>query len=434
MLPNKKIFCSTPWYEIHVYWDGSYGLCCQEDHKIYKSGNYNVANMTIDEWFNSEPVKNFRTRILTDNPLSECVRCYNDEKHNGNSRRFKSNQKSVIFTRSAFAESVEQSPGYSSFLHSAHNNGHTTTHPIDIHIDLGNFCNLACKMCNPRTSSTIASQHVKWGMLEDKQYLGQDWTKNTTVWNNFKQQLLNIPGLNNIHFMGGETLLTDRLEDLVDTFIEHQRFEVCLSFVTNGTVYKPQLIKKLKKFRRVGFEISIETLDQRNSYIRQGTNTDQVMQNINRYLEHCNEHSITVCLRPAPQLLSVGGYIDLLKFAMNNKLVVKSVLCTKPKFLSIEILPPELKSFYLKQYREFVESIEGIVDSDYNASDPNNYALIVKEQANLCIGILETPSPVDIDQQLQKFVDHCRKWDQVYKLDARELYPELVPILDRYGY
>jgi hypothetical protein len=259
--PNKNIFCNTPWYELHIYWDGSLGTCCQEAHKLYPDldRQYNIATMSILDWFNSEPAQKFRTGVLGNQRLTECRRCYVEEDHAGNSRRLKSNQKSVIFTRTAFTESFQQSPGYTKFLHSANNQGHTTTVPIDMHIDLGNFCNLACKMCNPKASSTIASQQVQWGIESSKQYLGTDWTRDQVVWNNFKKQLLELPGLNNIHFMGGETLLTPRFEDFVDTMIEHKSFDLCFSFVTNGTVFKPTLMDKLKQFRRVGIEISIET-------------------------------------------------------------------------------------------------------------------------------------------------------------------------------
>lgn len=434
MLANKRIFCNTPWYELHIYWDGSFGICCQESHKLYSTGNFNVATMSIADWFNSDPVKSFRTAMFGDQPLSACDRCYKEEQHGGNSRRVRSNQKSVIFTTQAFDNSFVQSPGHNKFAHSAHNNGHTVTHPIDLHIDLGNYCNLACKMCNSQASSTIASQTVKWGVSQDKKYLGQDWTRDQSVWNNFKQQLLEIPGLNNIHLMGGETLLTDRFEDLVDFMTLHQRFDLCFSFVTNGTVYKPALIEKLKKFKRVGLEISIETLDARNAYIRQGTDTNEVLKNIDRYLAQCNGHSVTVSLRPAPGLLSVGSYIDLLKFAINKKLVVKSNLCYTPRFLSIEVLPDAVKSLYISQYRAFMDSIQQNINGDYNASDPNNFQAIVKHQANLCMGMLETPAPPDIDQQLKLLVDHCHKWDQVYNLNARELYPELNLIWDQYGY
>jgi MoaA/NifB/PqqE/SkfB family radical SAM enzyme len=176
-VPNQQIFCNTPWYELHIYWDGSLGICCQEDHKLYESGDeYNIARMTIADWFNSEPVRSFRQQVLGDEPVSACRRCWTEEQLGGNSRRFKSLQKSAVFMQ-AFDASFEQSPGRVHFDAS----GMTNTHPIDIHIDLGNYCNLACKMCDPQASSVIASQQVQWGIESSRQYLGTDWTKNTTV-------------------------------------------------------------------------------------------------------------------------------------------------------------------------------------------------------------------------------------------------------------
>jgi len=436
MLANRKIFCNTPWYEIHIYWNGSFGICCQEAHKLHANDQkYNIASMTIMDWFNSEPAKNFRSRMLRDSKNSECQRCYNEENNNGNSRRLKSNMKSVIFTRSAFDDSFLQSPGQKHFAHSFDNQGHTNTYPIDLHIDLGNYCNLACKMCNSSASSTIASQNVKWGIESDRQYLGSDWTKNNDVWNNFKQQILSIPNLNNIHFMGGETLLTNRFEDFVDTMIKHQRYELCFSFVSNGTVYNPGLVEKLKKFRRVGFEISIESLEQHNSYVRQGTDTNQVLRNINRYLEHCNNSSITVALRPAPSLLTVGSYISLLEFSLARGLIVKSNFCFRPRFLNIEILPKSIKELYKQRYVDFLKQFDNLsTDIDYNASDPHQHHLVIKEQAQLCLALLNSPTPGDSDQQLKDLVEHCRRWDKIYHLDAKKLYPELQEVWDRYAY
>ena len=436
-MPNPSIFCNTPWYEIHIYWDGSLGICCQEDHKLYAKSDrqYNIASMSILEWFNSDPVRQFRSNIVGDHPLTECRRCYTEEDHAGNSRRLKSNQKSVIFTRTAFDASFKQSPGHDKFLHSANNQGHTTTMPIDLHIDLGNFCNLACKMCNAGASSSIASQEVRWGIESSRQYLGTDWTRDQTVWNNFKQQLLALPGLNNIHLMGGETLLTARFEDLVDFMIEHERFDLCFSFVTNGTIFRPDLLNKLKQFRRVGIEVSIETVDEHNAYQRQGTDTDMVLKNIEQYKKWCNGSSITVALRPAPSLLSIGYYTGLLQYALNNQLIVKSNLCYDPRFLSAEILPETVKKQYQVAYLELLDQLSDIaVESDYNASDPNNYKHAIKEQAQMCLDVLQTPPPADSEFELERMVRHCERWDQVYGYDARKLYPEFNKILDRYGY
>ena len=391
--------------------------------------------MSILDWFNSEPVRQFRSNMLLDQPLTACQRCYTEEDHNGNSRRLKSNQKSVIFTRAAFADSFQQSPGHDKFEHSSNNQGHTNTVPIDMHIDLGNFCNLACKMCNPQASSVIASQEVRWGVESSRQYLGTDWTRDLDVWNRFKQQLLDLPGLNNIHFMGGETLLTPRFEDLVDFMIEHQRFDLCFSFVTNGTVFRPQLLDKLKQFRRVGIEISIETVDEHNTYQRQGTDTDLVLKNIDQYLALCNGSSITVALRPAPSLLSMGYYPGLLEYALNRQLIVKSNLCYSPRFLSAEILPETIKKQYQTAYLNLLSKLDNVaVDSDYNASDPNNYKQVIKEQIKMCLSVLQTPTPQDSEQQLEAMVRHCERWDQVYGYNAQQLYPEFHQILNQHGY
>ena len=429
-MPNQKIFCSTPWYELHIYWDGSLGICCQESHKLYNDRSYNIATTTIAEWFNSDPVKHFRQGVLGDRPVSACSRCYQEESVGGNSRRFKSNQKSVIFQQ-AFADSFEQSPGRKHFDLS----GTTSTHPIDIHVDLGNYCNLACKMCNPQASSTIASQQVKWGIESSRQYLGTDWTQNDSVWNSFLQQLLNIPKLNNIHFMGGETLLTQRFEDFVNHMIAHNRLDVCFSFVTNGTKFKPELMNKLKKFRRVGIEVSIETVDSHNSYQRQGTDTDQVMANLDRYLDQCNGSNITLTVRPAVSALTIGYFPGLLEYCLDKNLIVKSLLVTDPRFLNAVILPDTVKQQYLEHYQVLLYRLNSVqVLRDYNASDPNNHHMIVKEQVQMCMNILRQPAPPDAEKQRKLMVDHCRKWDQVYGYNARALYPELVEVWTQYDY
>lgn len=425
-----------PWYGLHIYWDGSFGICCSEDHKAYTtaSSEYNISCMSIRDWFNSEPIRKFRMSILQDQKLSACRGCYLEEQHSGHSRRFTENQKSVIFTQ-AFNDSFAQSPGHKYFEHSAITDGFTNTMPVDLHINLGNFCNLGCKMCNAEASSTIASQEVKWGLVKSKPYLGTDWTRDTAVWNSFKQQLLDIEGLKNIHFMGGETLLTDRLEDLVDTMIEHKRFDLCFSFVTNGTVFKPAVLDKLKLFKRVGIEISIETLTEHNAYQRQGTNTAEVLANIKQYQTWCNNSSITITLRSAPSLLTIGYYHTLLEFALEQKFLIRSNLCYTPEFLYAIHLPVAVKKQYIKKYTELISKLDTMsVDTDFNTSDPHNYVMVVKKEAIMCIDLLSQCASVDSDKQLRLMVEHCCKWDRVYQLDARTLYPELAEVWDRYAY
>ena len=434
---NKNIFCNTPWYEIHIYQDGRLGICCQEAHHLYDKAEdqYNIRTMSISDWVNSDPVKQFRYSMTQNKKHTACQRCYYEEMHQGHSRRLNSLQKSAIFVRQAFYDSLEQSPGYPVFAHSDSNQGHTITSPIDLHVDLGNYCNLACKMCNQGASSTIAMQNYKWGDQDAKRFIGTDWTKDLQAWNRFKNELLEMPGLHNVHFMGGETLISNRFEDFIDTMIANQRFNLCFSFVSNGTTFNESLMKKLLQFERVGIEISIETVDDHNAYQRQGTDTKLVLDNIKKYMDFCNGTSITVAVRPAMSLLTIGYYTTLLQYATDNNFIVKSNVVINPRFLSAEILPNDVKQHYAEKYKVFLEQFADIdSNKDYNVSDPTNHRAVIKEQALQCLSVLQTSTPRDSELQLAQMVAHCKKWDSVYNYNARQLYPEFKEIFDRYGY
>ena len=331
----------------------------------------------------------------------------------------------------AFEPSWQQSPG----RHHFQEHGWTDSHPVDLHIDLGNYCNLACKMCNPQASSTIAAQHVKWGITHSERYLGTDWTRDPKVWTNFKDQLLTIPQLNNIHFMGGETLLTARFEDLVDHFLAHGRTDVCFSFVTNGTVFREALISKLSQFKRVGIEVSIETTDAANAYQRQGTDTDVVLENISRYQTLTNGTNITVTLRPAPSALTIGSYHTLLRYALDHGFNIKSNLVYDPRYLAAEILPRQIRQSYWSRYQDLVDRVQHItLNRDYNASNPHNAQANVAFELRMVESVLHSEDAEDSDSALAQLISHCGRWDQIYALNARELYPEWTNILDRYGY
>jgi hypothetical protein len=216
---------------------------------------------------------------------------------------------------------------------------------------------------------------------------------------------------------------------------EHKKFDQCFSFVSNGTVYKPELMAKLSKFKRVGIEISIESLGPQNAYVRQGTNTEQVLKNIELYNSWCNESSITIAIRTAPGLLSIGTYTDLLRYCLQNKFIVKSNMIDGPQYLNIIVLPDHIKAAYLPAFDQLLEELAAVnATADYNASDPNNVSQVIKDQVTQCRVALLTPQPSDADQQLDQLVQQCKKWDQVYKLNAREIYPELAEIWDRHGY
>ena len=438
-MPSKEIFCNSPWYELQIYWDGSYSFCCAEDHKPYpedQSHIYNVRNMSIRSWFDSEPMRQARSMMFGQTHNSACKNCYVEEDNSASSRRHRCNQKSVIFTRGNFFESYLQSPHYPKFDHSNNHQGAYDGMPVDLHIDLGNYCNLTCKMCVPEASSSIAVQYVKWGIESAKQYVGTDWTRDSVVWNRVLDELLEIPNLKNIHFMGGETLITPKFEEFVDFMLAHRRTDLHFSFVTNGTKFNAGLMKKLTQFKRVGIEVSIESTTKHNAYQRQGTDTDMVLQNIEKYIALSN-NNITVTIRPAIGLLTIGYYHTLLRYCLEKKLLIKGLIVYDPSYFEIKLLPENIKQQYQLKYQELIKEFaldQENIYADYNESDPHQVKRVIANQAIQCINLLSTPAPADSETQLNDMVAWCRRWDQVHKYNALELYPELADIFVKHGY
>jgi sulfatase maturation enzyme AslB (radical SAM superfamily) len=291
-------------------------------------------------------------------------------------------------------------------------------------------------MCHPKASSKIASQHVKWGMEEDKKYLGTDWTQNVDVWNKFLKELLGMK-LKNIHFMGGETLLTKRFHDFLNFMIDNKRFDLNFSFVTNGTTFDIELIKKLKLFQRVGIEVSIETTTDHNSYTRQGTNTELVLENIQKYNHECDNDRILLTMRAAVSALTIGHYHTLLEYCLKNKLNIKPLIVTRPSFLQVCNLPPHVKQRYLEIYKELFGKYdlqELNLNIDFNESDPRQYKSIVKLAIVQALGLLQQKTPENYKDELKKMVEHCGKWDKEYDYNAINLFPELKDIFVEHGY
>lgn len=441
MKVNSKVFCNSPWYELHIYWNGDLGFCCQMDPHPYESkpdNPYNISRMTIKEFYNSQPVKDARMRMFADerwNP--QCASCWNVEEHGRVSRRHHAIQKSVIFN-SNFQKSFEQSPGYNAFKHSYENQGDSDKLPIDLHIDLGNYCNLACKHCWSGASSKIAAQQKIWGIkdatkaIDDPGELGWDWTADDDLWNKVLTEISKMP-VKQIHFMGGETIIQKRFEDFLDFMIDAKRTDLNFSFVSNGTKFNPAIIKKLKKFQRVGIEISIETTTETNQYMRQGTNTQEVMKNIDSYLEHLDER-LDVTVRPALNILTIRDFHTLLRYCLEKKLLIKGNLVYKPSSLMIRNLPTEIRQKYRQPYVDLLEELNQKELVDMNYSDRHNYLPIIMNYAKLALDTIDAKTNPDSGEQLKNLVDHMKRWDEVYGYDARTIYPEWQEILDQHGY
>lgn len=424
-MANQKIFCSVPWHNTHLYWDGTYGACCSESQKPLGEQK-NINSTSIIEWYNSDTMKDFRHRILGDNKLPECSSCYTEEEHGFESRRIRENYKVAIFTEQAFAESFKQSPWYAEF------SVNIERLPIDWHVDFGNECNLACKMCHAKASSKIADLYTKWGISWDKK---SNWVNDEKSWTQFLDNVKVAKQLHRIHVMGGEPTINKKFHQFVDWLIDNKLTHISLSFVSNGTQINQTLVDKLKQFNKADIEISVEAVDCTNDYIRQGSNYQQTWDNIEKLAEQQTD-SFSLVLRSVPQLLNINTYHLYLQKAQQLNLSVQSIPLTWPEYLAINVLPDDLRKKYVGNFVELGSKLESTVKEKTISvgRDTSRLNQQLVRECQTMISILQSTCPENVKDLRKELVEWLMRWDTHFKLDAREYYPEYREFLEEYGY
>ena len=434
---------------MQLYHDGSYGLCCSERAPVFdgyaKQSELikpNIKTTSIREWYRSEKMKKYRQQMLGDQPLAECAGCYQDEQYGNDSYRKTMNWRSVIFTQQNFQESFEQSPHYDIFVSEQSGQSiddHYDGMPVDLHIDMGNECNLYCKHCNPSFSTQIAAKYKTWGILSKEDYhTKMNWMDDDEIWDRFLNELLSMKNLRSIHFMGGEPTMSPRLDDFLDFFIKHGRTDFAMSMVTNGTRYSEELAGKFAKFFRADIDISIESVLDNNFYIRQGLDKELFWNNINKFLSHQSE-TFCICLKPTINVLTVPTFPELIEWMFDNNVVTENNVCWNPTYLQAAVLPLELRQSYFSEYERVLSKLSDAVNhsqhTDMSQSrEHGKNSINLYNELNSVYKMIQAPEMPNAEELKIELVKWMNKWDHHCNLDARDYYPEWTDFLEQYGY
>ena len=429
--------------------DGSYGLCCSERAPVFdgyaKQAELikpNIKTTSIREWYRSEKMKKYRQQMLGDQPLPECAGCAQDEQYGNDSYRKTNNWRSVIFTHQNFQQSFEQSPHYEIFVSEQSGQAldeHYDGMPVDLHIDMGNECNLYCKHCNPSFSTQIAAKYKIWGILSREDYhTKMNWMDDDEVWDRFLNELLSMKNLRSVHFMGGEPTMSPRLDDFLDFFIKHGRTDFAMSMVTNGTRYSEELAGKFAKFFRADIDISIESVLDNNFYIRQGLDKELFWNSINKFLSHQSE-TFCVCLKPTINVLTVPTFPALIEWLFDNNVVTENNVCWDPAYLRAAVLPLELRQSYFPEYERVLSRLSDAINHDQHidmsqSREHGKNALNLYNELNSVYRMIQAPEMPNSEELRIELIKWMNKWDHHCNLDARDYYPEWSDFLDQYGY
>ena len=224
--------------------------------------------------------------------------------------------------------------------------------PVRVELLIDITCNAACIMCGPSSSTTWRKQNVKFGITNFHDV--PDIINPLDLFNKFRERY-SLSNIVDLHFLGGEPLLTDTPRNILMLIKEEKRgdlSDVIIHFTTNATV-KPRdsLLELLSECKQIIFHLSIDGVENRFEYIRYPLRWKTVNNTIDYILNlgivDCS-FRVTSTVNP----LNIFYYNDLeqwvvSKFGNNPRYLVGNA-CTG--VLSLNKTPPLLRDVIMDKY------------------------------------------------------------------------------------
>ena len=427
MTINQSNFCTSPFSEIRINSDGTYNFC-HAAKKINIGTNENISKQDINHYFNkSGSVKSVRDGLLNGVASDRCGECLHAEQKNPNHFRQKRNLQFGIFPGQDFTQSFNESSIQRVIKED-------NKKPYFYHVSLSNLCNLGCVMCSAFNSSYLGKLMKQAEMINKNIDILSDWTNNQIAWNEFLNHILSNKQIECFHFMGGEPLYHKKFYEFINFCVDNQHTDFHITFVSNATIVPDrEYIDKLKKFKSVQVEISIENFDPSNDYVRYPSSYTAIEQNMKKYLEFVDDR-FSLVVRTVPQFLTLFKYDRLLDWCLENNICVDSNIIDSPMFFMPTLLPDDIKKRIVSKLSHYIIDSK---DSDniraINIRDTVNFKKNISENAKIIINSLQ--QSVDDAETLNiQAVEYCAKLDRARKIHIKDYIPEILPLFEKHGY
>lgn len=291
-MDQSKTYCVMPHKALALQNHGDFCVC-NINNMSFETKTREVMyvhNTSLKDAWNSHTRKMVAAALDRDQELPACTQCFDLEQSGRRSHR--KNFNSLFGALPTL-----------------------TTQPQVFILKPGNTCNLACRMCNPATSSgwykdayQLAVKNERFvgtatnysqKFIHIRNSFNQD---NTDFWDTFVEWLPNIVF---VDIYGGEPFLTPALFDALERVVNAgQSHNTSLQLHTNVTIFNPKYLEILSKFKSVKIGLSVDS-NQHNEleYIRYPVKADLVFDNLEKFKQVSIEYrniTFTICVTVTP--------------------------------------------------------------------------------------------------------------------------------------
>lgn len=420
-MKDLKYFCSHLFTSLSFDHSGKARVCCNnyeiptgedlEPIDVY-SEDFNVADA-----LNSDLHVRIRKNILENKQDESCSRCWQTEDNGAESyRTIWNNTLAGGYLKGIMLDSVDEDG--------------IIDKPFITFLDftMGNKCNLVCRMCNLNNSN-------QWDLESDLLNIEIPWDYPSTtlpVDDKFMADdffMKNFMHLKHINFLGGEPLIVDEHYEFLKKCIKFEVAQnIVLSYTTNLTVIKKELMGLWENFRHVSIGVSIDGVGKVNDYIRYPSKWENIEKNIKKISTYKDEISMDLQIQSTFQLMNVLDWGNLLEWTYNLGdlgfwRLPFSNWVSYPEHYDAKLLPKELKVVALEKINKFLDSKKDVIWD-------------IGEQQWL--GILESnlktfEDSFDDDEQ-EKYYKTVKKHTKLLDLNRGQHIKEHIPELEKFIY
>lgn len=396
----KEHFCPSPWFHMRINNAGHYEYC-RWATKDQRYSADNIYNITPVEFF-QQRMTDVRQQLLDGELPAGCTECTQMEQHGKISGRQRQLLKAGVRLEH-FEKTLASSPWAKEFAQG----GTTQQTPQDWQIDLGNYCNGACVFCGPHSSSRLATEFKKIGIISEAP--PPNWTDDPALVQQLIDTLVASDHIQYLHFIGGETLITPAFKTILEALIQAGLNRTAtIGFTTNLGVWRDDVVELLTQFQGVNLGMSVESFKIINDYVRYPVSLLGMFETMDKWFKIGKQQQWLMQFRLTPTALTVGHMLGVYEYAWHHSIAVESCnFLNRPEFLRPAVLPGEYRQRIITELQDWIDQHPVDCGVVVNTRDPT----VARQQ---------------IVQDLQSYVNYLKaEADQSWRL------PDLIEYLKR---
>ena len=252
-----------------------------------------------------------------------------------------------------------------------------------LHIDFSNICNLACRICNSKSSNLLIDES---NLLENNR---EHTLRKIIIFDSplYKSILDNLSQIRYLRFSGGEPLLHEEVWTLIETayklgYTKNIDFKVN----TNGTIkLSKERIEILKSFKGTHLDISMDGIEKYAEYIRTNVVWDRWLANLLEYQKEFKSCSnIDFSIVCTISVYNVHIYDRIKKFFNNLDIAVNTNMLFGPEELCSYNINQRAKDYLNELYKDTYPEILHFVNFE-NRIYPVEIANYIDRKDNIVI-------------------------------------------------